>query len=158
MTTETLAPVLPRTDAEAVAGALGQTLADLLDLRLQAKQAHWNVAGPLFRSVHLELDEVVAEVDGFVDDVAERMLALGVPARGQAGHVAGASRLEPLPEGLLEDRRVVALLAERVGAAASGIRERLAPLGEHDLVSQDLLLEVAAGLEKRLWMLRSQLS
>jgi starvation-inducible DNA-binding protein len=154
----TFDPVLPESAGAAVAGALDKTLADLLDLRLQAKQAHWNVVGPLFRSVHLELDEVVADLDVWIDDVAERLVAVGAAARGQAADVAEASALEPLPQGVLQDRQAVSLVAKQVATAAAGVRERLEPLAELDLVSQDLLIEVAAGLEKRLWMLRSQLS
>ena len=74
-------------DAQRTAGeALQATLVDLVDLSLVAKQAHWNVVGRNFRSVHLQLDEVVKMLDG-------------------APHVlpdfAGALRVQELVEGIL---------------------------------------------------------
>ena len=62
---------------EIVTSSLQQALVDLIDLSLQAKQAHWNVYGPQFRSVHLQLDDVVADVRTWSDDVAERLVAIG---------------------------------------------------------------------------------
>lgn len=48
---------LPESDRETAGAALQATLPDLLDLSLVAKQAHWNLHGPRFRSVHVQLDE-----------------------------------------------------------------------------------------------------
>src|SRR5699024_11536440 len=48
---------VPAEHQEAVAGALQQSLVDLIDLSLVAKQLHWSVVGPRFQSVHLALDE-----------------------------------------------------------------------------------------------------
>ena len=42
-----------------VAAALQQALVDLTALSLQGKQAHWNIEGPGFRSLHLHLDEII---------------------------------------------------------------------------------------------------
>ena len=58
-----------------VAAALQQALVDLTDLSLQGKQAHWNIEGPGFRSLHLHLDEIIDEVRLAADDVAERIKA-----------------------------------------------------------------------------------
>ena len=44
------------------------TLLDMIDLHLVAKQAHWNVLGSHFRSVHLQLDELVTAARGFADE------------------------------------------------------------------------------------------
>ena len=51
---------------------LNQHLADVLDLGLQAKQAHWNVKGPHFIGLHELFDKVAEELEGFTDDIAER--------------------------------------------------------------------------------------
>ena len=64
--------------------ALQQTLVDLIDLSLVAKQAHWNVVGRNFRSVHLELDELVTVSREFTDQAAERATAIGVSPDGRA--------------------------------------------------------------------------
>ncbi|MEV6552039.1 ferritin-like domain-containing protein [Streptomyces sp. NPDC051597] len=67
---------LPERDRETAGAALQATLADLLDLSLVAKQAHWNVYGPRFRSVHAQLDEAATVARNHADTVAERAAAL----------------------------------------------------------------------------------
>ena len=54
---------VPEADIKATGEVLQGALVDLLDLSLIAKQAHWNILGPRFRSIHLQLDEVVAKFD-----------------------------------------------------------------------------------------------
>ncbi|MGH8935017.1 MAG: Dps family protein [Acidimicrobiia bacterium] len=137
---------------------LQSTLVELLDLTLQGKQAHWNVTGPGFRPLHLQLDEMVDEYRAWTDQVAERMAAIGVAPDGRARTVAEDSPLSELSADALADRQVLELFSERLGAAAARIRPRLEHLGGVDLVSQDLLIEIAEGLEKQLWMVRAQLA
>ncbi|RLS43744.1 MAG: DNA starvation/stationary phase protection protein Dps, partial [Planctomycetota bacterium] len=73
---------IPAKKRSALCNLLNQRLSDLLDLGLQAKQAHWNVKGPQFISLHELFDSVASDVSGFVDDVAERITALGGTAEG----------------------------------------------------------------------------
>lgn len=143
------------TDAR-VAAALQSTLLELVDLSLIAKQAHWNVSGPLFRPLHHEFDEVADSARGWADDVAERLMAIGLSADGRAASVAGGSDLPSMPEGKLEGGEAVRLVADRMSAVAGRLRTRAGLVGETDLLSQDLLIEVGRGLEKDLWMLREQ--
>src|SRR5438105_13213207 len=77
-------------DLKTVAEALQGALVDLVDLSLVAKQIHWNIVGPRFRSVHLQLDEVVASARTHSDTVAERGSALGVPPDGRAARARSA--------------------------------------------------------------------
>ena len=132
-------------------------LADLIDLSLQGKQAHWNVVGPLFQSVHVQLDSIVDDTRIWADDVAERKVTIDLAADGQAGDVAMQSRLEPLPQGYIADGEAVALLERRVAGVASRARGAAERLGDLDLASQDLIIEIVRGLEKHQWMLRAQL-
>lgn len=148
--------VLQTTPASVAAVALQDTLVELIDLSLQAKQAHWNVVGPNFKPLHELLDEFTAEYRAWYDDVAERLAAIGVAPDGRTSTVSANTPLAQLPEGPLEDRALVALVEERVAAVAGRVRERMDRLGEHDLVTQDLLIGVVHGLEKQLWMLRAQ--
>ena len=60
----------------ALTADLQAVLVDLLELQNQAKQAHWNLVGPHFRSIHLELDEVVDTAREHADTIAERMRCL----------------------------------------------------------------------------------
>ena len=139
-----------------VATELQVLLADLIDLSLQGKQAHWNVVGPLFQSVHVQLDSIVDDARMWADDVAERKVTIDLAADGQASDVAIESRLEPLPQGYIADREAVALMERRVAGVASRARQAAEGLGDLDLASQDLIIEIVRGLEKHQWMLRAQ--
>ncbi len=139
-----------------VAAELQVLLADLIDLSLQGKQAHWNVVGPLFQSVHVQLDGIVDDARVWADDVAERVVTIDLPAEGQPGDVATQSSLEPLPQGYIADREAVALMERRVAGVASRARQAAERLGNLGLASQDLIIEIVRGLEKHQWMLRAQ--
>jgi starvation-inducible DNA-binding protein len=143
---------LPATDP---ATALQATLVELIDLALQAKQAHWNVVGPAFKPVHEFLDELTAEYRAWYDEVAERLAAIGGQPDGRAATVAATTRLPALPVGALEDQRVLAAFDERVTLVASNVQRRAEECGETDLATQDLLIEILGGLEKQRWMLRA---
>jgi starvation-inducible DNA-binding protein len=92
-------------DERAVAGELQRMLVDLVDLALIGKQAHWNVEGRQFRSLHRELDELVDAWRTLGDEVAERAVTIGAAPDGQAETIAGSTEIEPLPPGVLGDRR-----------------------------------------------------
>ncbi len=134
---------------------LQATLVELIDLSLQAKQAHWNVVGPTFRPLHELLDEFTDQYRAWYDDVAERLAAIGVAPDGRIASVSASTPLPPLPEGQLVDTDVLAAFDERVTLVSSHVRDRMAGLGEHDLASQDLLVEIGRGIEKQRWMLRA---
>ncbi|ROR71748.1 Dps family protein [Bogoriella caseilytica] len=143
--------------SEAVAAALQETMTDLIDLALQGKQAHWNVYGPHFRSVHLQLDEVIDDLRLWSDDVAERLVALGGTPDGRTETVSSTTRVEKLDGGQLSTDKVIRQFDERLTAAAERIRTHL-PALESDLPTQDLLSGVVFGLEKHAWMFRASAS
>lgn len=90
--------------ARRIAGdALQESLVDLLGLSLIGKQAHWNIVGPRFRSIHLQLDEVVSTTRSYADQVAERAAALGVSPDGRPETVAARFDLQGPKEGWLRD-------------------------------------------------------
>ncbi len=139
-----------------IVNELQPSLYDLLALGLITKQAHWNVQGPHFRSLHLHLDEIWAEVQDHIDTLAERITALGVSPSGQANEVSDNANLSQIPLGFLKDVQVIDLMTERVGTTCRNIRERMARIEDVDTVTADLLHGILEGLEKQLWMLRSQ--
>jgi starvation-inducible DNA-binding protein len=141
-----------------VAGELQPLLFDLIALSLQGKQAHWNVVGSHFQSVHAQLDQIVDDAREWADDVAERIVTIGAPASGQAPSIAQQSSLDTLPEGAIMDKQAISLICDRVGMVASRARHTANLLGDLDLASQDLILGILQGLEKHLWMLRAQQS
>lgn len=143
-------------DVNAVGHELQDTLVELTDLALQAKQAHWNVTGANFRPVHLHLDELTAAVRAASDDVAERAAAIGFTPDGRASTVAKNSPLSDFPEGRVADGEVVKLISDRLALVTDRLRERIERLDDLDLVSQDLLISIAATLDKHHWMFAAQ--
>ena len=144
-------------EREGVGHELEATLHELVDLSLIGKQLHWAVVGPLFRSLHLQLDELVDSWRELGDTVAERAVALGFVPDGQAKAVAAASQLAAVAPTALEDHVVVRDLTHRIAEVSERVRDRMNRLGDADLASQDVLIEVVRELEKQQWMLRAQL-
>jgi starvation-inducible DNA-binding protein len=136
--------------------ALQGTLIDLLDLSLQAKQAHWNLIGKHFRSLHLQLDDVVATARTYSDTVAERAVAIGINPDGRAETIAQHSALDHIEGGYLQDDKVVAAFIERLTGIVSRMRQRVEATEKSDLITQDLLISVTADLEQHLWMFEAQ--
>lgn len=144
-------------DQQSVAVELQGMLVDLIDLTLIGKQAHWNVEGAHFRSLHDQFDELVDDWRELSDEVAERAVTIGASPDGQAETIAGATELEPLPSGHLSDRQVRIAIADRLGDVVARTRTRIDRVEPDDPVSGDLLLRAAGVLEKQLWMIRAQM-
>jgi starvation-inducible DNA-binding protein len=144
-------------EARRVTGAaLQESLIDLVDLHLTAKQAHWNLTGRSFRSVHLQLDEVVDLAREHADTVAERAVAIGVNPDGRARTIAEHTKLQQLEAGSLPDDKVIAAVTDMLGEMSRRFRERIEATEEADPVSQDLLIAVAQDLDKQHWMFAVQ--
>ena len=144
-------------EARRTTGAiLQETLIDLIDLHLSAKQAHWNLTGRNFRSIHLQLDEVVDVARDYADTVAERAVAIGVNPDGRARTVAERTKLHQLETGWLPDDKVIAAITDMLGEMGRRLRERIEKLDETDLVTQDILISAAQDLDKQHWMFAVQ--
>jgi starvation-inducible DNA-binding protein len=140
-----------------VGNTLQAQLVELVDLSLLGKQLHWSVVGPHFRSLHLQLDELIDSWRELGDTVAERAIAIGTAVDGQARTVAADSPLAGVEPGAIEDVTLVRLLAERLAETAERTRERAERVSELDPATEDLLIEVIRALEEQLWMVRAQL-
>ncbi|WP_405622296.1 Dps family protein [Streptomyces sp. NBC_00076] len=143
---------IPDSARQVVGDALQSTLVDLVGLSLIGKQAHWNLVGPRFRSIHLQLDEVVTAAREFSDTVAERAAALGLPPDGRPETIASAFTLPSPKDGWVRDTDVVQVMVEALEAAIGRLRERIEATDKADPVSQDLLITITAELEKQRWM------
>ena len=149
-------PTLRHEDRVAIGAELQSVLVVLIDLALLGKQAHWNVVGRHFRSLHLQLDELIDAWRLAADSVAERAVALGYSPDGRAATVAQRSGLASLAEGQLPDHEVISRFTSLLTDAIGAIRERMDRLEDVDTVTADLLHGVVAGLEENLWMIRVQ--
>ncbi|MFE9819643.1 DNA starvation/stationary phase protection protein [Streptomyces sp. NBC_00236] len=147
---------LSEADLKSVGEALQGALVDLVDLSLVAKQVHWNVVGPRFRSVHLQLDEVVDTARQHSDTVAERASAVGVNPDGRSGTIARTTAIDSVPEGWVKDVDAVRTLVDALGIVIGRMRERIDVTGDPDPVSQDILIALTADLEKHAWMFQAE--
>ena len=147
---------LPDEDLRIVADALQGALVDLIDLSLIAKQVHWNVVGPRFRSIHLQLDEVVSTTREYTDTVAERASALGVSPDGRAETVAKTSAVGVVKETWIKDTDAVETMVSNLGAVITRMRERIAATDRPDPVTQDIIIGATADLEKHHWMFQAE--
>src|ERR1700744_3257429 len=136
---------------------LQAVLVGLLELQNQAKQAHWTLVGPHFRSTHLELDEVVDAVREDADSVAERMRALDAVPDGRTGTLAATTTLDVFPEGEVSVERAVAVVSERILTVVNIIRTVHDGVDDQDPTSADILHTILEGLEKHRWMVTAQL-
>jgi len=135
---------------------LNQQLADVLDLGLQAKQAHWNVKGPHFIGLHELFDKVAEELEEFTDDIAERAVELGGVALGAIQVVTKQSRLAAYPLSISSGKEHVAALSSglaKFGASTRAAIDTASKAGDAD--TADLFTEVSRGVDKLLWMVEA---
>nr|WP_225954284.1 DNA starvation/stationary phase protection protein [Kibdelosporangium phytohabitans] len=147
---------MPEADKKTTGAVLQATLVDLVDLSLIAKQAHWNVVGKNFRSVHTQLDELVATARTYVDQVAERANAIGVSPNGKAKTVVESTGMPEYPDGWLSDEQTVGAIVKTLEALVKRLRGRIDETDKSDLVTQDLLIAIAQDVEQAHWMWQAQ--
>ncbi len=145
-------------DRELLAGDLSRLLADSYSLYLKTHNFHWNVTGPMFQTLHVMFEEHYNELALAVDEIAERIRALGHFAPGSYSAFA---KLGSVPESneVPEATEMIRLLVEAhevVARTARGVIERADSAG--DQVSGDLATQRLQVHEKTAWMLRSLLA
>lgn len=136
------------------ATAFDRTLIELIDLGLLAKQAHWNIVGPMFRELHLVLDELADVARDAADEIAERAITLGHNPDGRASTIARDGQLPTLDAGSIRDTTVVSAFAAILEVVVSNLHSAIDAMAT-DPVTQDLLTSIAASLEKQAWMIRA---
>jgi starvation-inducible DNA-binding protein len=136
---------------------LSRLLADSYTLYLKTHNFHWNVTGPMFTTLHTLFEQEYTELALAVDEIAERIRALGAPAPGSYAAFArltGVKESEKAPSAREMVRQLVAD-QELVAGSARALVEAAETGG--DPVSADLGVRRAEVHEKNAWMLRSHL-
>ncbi|MCU0870638.1 MAG: DNA starvation/stationary phase protection protein Dps, partial [Burkholderiales bacterium] len=137
---------------------LNERLADAIDLALQAKQAHWNVKGPHFKSLHELFDAVNASALEWADTLAERAVQLGGVAEGLSGVVRDRSRLPAFPTIAPNARAWTDAVAAAVEFTANAIRADIEDAtAAGDAVTADILTSIAGEADKQLWFVEAHL-
>ena len=135
---------------------LNARLADAVDLAGQMKQAHWNVKGPAFIALHELFDTVHNAMQVHVDDIAERITALGGTARGTAAVAASASTLPEYPLDIHSGSEHVAAASTALAAFGKEVRAAIATAGEiGDADTEDLFVGVSRDVDKNLWLVEA---
>ncbi|MGO4454453.1 Dps family protein [Arthrobacter sp. RAF14] len=135
---------------------LQAVLTDLIELHLQGKQAHWNIVGPNFRDLHLQLDVLIDLASNLSDDVAERMRALEAVPDGRSVTVQKETSLAAFPEGLISTHDAIDRIVAAINAAVGTTRKVHDQVDEEDPTSADLLHTVLEGLEQQAWLIGAE--
>ncbi|HVJ65413.1 MAG TPA: Dps family protein [Bdellovibrionota bacterium] len=146
---------IPEKNRKEIAQGLCHMLADTYTLYLKTHNYHWNVTGPLFQTLHLMFEEQYNELAAAVDEIAERIRALGEYAPGSYEDYkklssftieSGVPSAENMIKELVHGHESVVKTARRVFPSAEEA---------HDEASADLLTQRMQLHEKTAWMLRS---
>jgi starvation-inducible DNA-binding protein len=135
--------------------SLNVVLADSYALMSLTHLAHWNVEGPGFFALHTAFQTQYEELFIAVDEIAERIRALGAYASGGLATLAGIAEIEEFVSPIPQDAYVRALLAANEKLVQdAGLARDLA--GEmNDPESQDLMIGRITLHQKTAWMLKS---
>lgn len=152
---ESLETGIKRKDTKTLAKHLSQALADTYTLRLQTQGVHWNVVGPAFYSVHKLTEEQYEELADAVDEIAERIRALG--------HISPSSFSEFVDLSVINSEEQTASAAKMLEdlvksneLVASRLRKAVNAAEEvNDVYTADLLTARIGVHEEAAWMLRS---
>ena len=118
---------------------------------------HWNVTGPMFNTLHLMFMDQYTEQWNALDQIAERIRALGHPAPGTYKEFAKLASIKEI-EGVPKATEMIQHLVSAQEATARTARG-LFPLVDkaNDQPTADLLTQRLEVHEKTAWMLRSLL-
>lgn len=149
---------LPEATRRQLCVILNDRLADVIDLGLQAKQAHWNVKGPNFIALHELFDSIAGIFPEQADTIAERITALGGVAEGTLAAVGARSHLPAYPIDLAAGRAHVDALATALATFGTAVRadiDKTNELGDAD--TADLFTGISREIDKQLWFLEAHL-
>ncbi len=144
-------------DRRAIADGLARLLADTYTLYLKTHNYHWNVTGPMFHTLHLMFETQYNELALAVDQIAERIRALGHPAPGSYHAFSRLSSIQE-EEGLPAAEEMIRQLVigqETVVRTAREVFPTVEKAGDEP--TADLLTQRMQIHEKNAWMLRSML-
>ncbi len=148
---------ITKKDREKIADGLSHLLADSFTLYLKTHNFHWNVTGPMFNTLHVMFMEQYTELWNALDEIAERIRALGVTAPGSFSEFAKLTVIKE-SEGTPNATEMIKQLVagqEAVTKTARSIFPIVDKAGDEP--TADLLTQRMQIHEKNAWMLRSLL-
>jgi starvation-inducible DNA-binding protein len=148
---------LPEGDRRQIVVILNQLVADCISLTYAAKQAHWNVKGAEFISVHRLFDEVYDLASELTDAFAEAVISLGGQAYGTVEYAAQESRLPLFPLDQTEPKGLITEVVKRLAAVSAYLIEAIGQTATLDLTTQNDLMTAQAKVNKYIYFLESHL-
>lgn len=138
-----------------LAEKLNLVLADSYALMSLTHLAHWNVEGPGFFALHTAFQTQYEELFTAVDEIAERVRAIGHYAIGGLGTLAAAARIPEFTSPLSQEEYVTALIdaSDKLIRDATVAREAANAVGDPE--TEDLMIGRITLHQKTAWMLRS---
>ena len=149
---------LAENNREKLVQMLNARLADAIDLKTQAKQAHWNVKGHHFIGLHELFDQAATAVEADVDLIAERVTALGGTAMGTARVVAQNSTLSEYPLEIFDGTDHVDALSTAMADFNQKVRANIDDAEKlDDANTADLLTTISREMDKLLWFVEAHI-
>jgi len=145
-------------DRQQIADGLSKLLADSYSLYLKTHNYHWNVEGPLFNTLHLMFEEHYTELAPAVDEIAERIRALGVKAPGSYTAFGKLTNIEEATGDESAEEMIRQLVIGQETVARTAREAIKAAEAASDEPTADLLTQRMQIHEKHAWMLRSMLA
>ncbi|MEM8883311.1 MAG: Dps family protein [Planctomycetota bacterium] len=148
---------IPEARRQEIAAGLSRVLADSYTLYLKSHNFHWNVTGPMFQTLHVMFEEHYTELAEAIDEIAERIRALGSFAPGSFEAYGELSSIKIGAE-VPSAEQMIRELVEGHEAVVRTARD-VFPVCEEasDEPTADLLTQRMQIHEKTAWMLRSLL-
>lgn len=143
--------------SQTVPDAMNTLLADTTVFYQKLRHYHWNVQGHKFFELHVKFEEIYNKWVVFIDEIAERIIALDTVPLHTLESLLGAATLsedEEIPDGKEMVNRIIADLH----ALRSSIDEVIGAAEESgDRTTANILDAIRDGLEADLWMLKAWL-
>jgi starvation-inducible DNA-binding protein len=137
---------------------LNMCLANMGDLSSHLKQGHWNIKGESFISIHKLLDEIYTGVIEYVDNLAERCIALGGSVRGTNRMSVSTSILLEMEIEIYKQEDVIRVVAASLSLCANILRSSIDKIDSSgDKVTSNILQDMVAGLDKWTWFINSHI-
>jgi starvation-inducible DNA-binding protein len=138
-----------------LAGNLSALLADTYLLLVKTQGYHWNVVGPLFVSLHRLTEEQYQDLFEAIDNLAERIRALGHPAPSSISEMIALTQIEE-DSGNASAEQMVESLVRDHEAVVRRLREATIAAEElHDVATAGMLTDRIQFHEQAVWMLRA---
>jgi starvation-inducible DNA-binding protein len=140
-----------------IAGQLSSLLADSYTLYLKTHNYHWNVTGPQFNTLHTMFEAQYTELALAVDEIAERIRALGITAPGSYQEFAKLTSVKESTGGESAEKMIAELVTGQETVVRTARQAFPAADAANDEPTADLLTQRMQVHEKNAWMLRSML-